>query len=279
MFKPMLASNAPREVRFPVYVSPKIDGIRAVVHEGVVKSRTMKDIPNRYVQHYLACGDLDGLDGELTVGAANDKNVMQRTMSGVMSRDGEPDFTFWVFDAFCEMNRVYSERLESLESLEQYWKLRQMASPRVKILKQTLVHSEQELNEYEMETLAHGYEGVMLRSPLGPYKQGRSTPTEGYLSKLKRFSDAEAVVVGKDELIRNGNVPGGTLGALRVRDLVTGVEFCIGTGFTSEQRDELWSRTDLVGEFVKYKFFEIGVKDAPRFPVFLGFRDPLDMGE
>ena len=217
MFKPMLASNAPREVRFPVYVSPKIDGIRAVVHEGVVKSRTMKDIPNRYVQHYLACSDLEWLDGELTVGAAYDRNVMQRTMSGVMSRDGEPDFTFWVFDTFCETSRTYTERLKNLESLEQYWTLQQMALPRVKILKQTLVHSEQELNEYEVETLAQGYEGVMLRSPLGPYKQGRSTPTEGYLSKLKRFSDAEAVVVGKDELIRNGNVPGGTLGALRVR--------------------------------------------------------------
>jgi DNA ligase-1 len=74
----------------------------------------------------------------------------------------------------------------------------------------------------------------------------------------------------------------GTLGALKVRDVTTGIEFNIGTGYTAAQRAELWAMWlagTLAGKIAKYKHFEVGVKEAPRFPVFLGFRNPLDMGE
>src|SRR5690606_27777905 len=113
---------------------------------------------------------------------------------------------------------------------------------------------------------------------------GRSTAREGHLLKLKRFTDGEAVVIGFEELMHNANeatkdelgytkrsthadgkVPMGTLGALKVRDLTTGIEFSIGTGYTAAQRRKLWDARDtLVGKVVKYKHFEGGVKDAPR---------------
>jgi DNA ligase-1 len=63
-----------------------------------------------------------------------------------------------------------------------------------------------------------------------------------------------------------------------VKDLKTGVEFDIGTGFTESQRQLLWAQGDnLMGKIVKYKSQPTGVKDKPRFPVFLGFRDKVDM--
>jgi DNA ligase-1 len=37
-------------------------------------------------------------------------------------------------------------------------------------------------------------------------------------------------------------------------------------------------RNGAIGKLVKYKYFAIGVKDAPRHPVFLGFRSKLDFG-
>jgi DNA ligase-1 len=56
------------------------------------------------------------------------------------------------------------------------------------------------------------------------------------------------------------------------------VEFDIGTGFTADQRQLLWSVGDnLIGRVVKYKSQPTGVKEKPRFPVFLGFRDAVDM--
>ena len=70
----------------------------------------------------------------------------------------------------------------------------------------------------------------------------------------------------------------GTLGAFLVRDLVTGVDFSIGTGLTAADRQCFWDkRFDLHGSLVKYKYFPVGVKVAPRHPVFLGFRDARDL--
>lgn len=297
-FKPMLASDA-KDIRFPVYASPKIDGIRAAIFDGVPVSRTLKAIPNHFVRDYFAeYPQTSGLDGELTVGPANDMNVMQATTSGVMTRSGEPDFTYWVFDFWTSPTMPYGERLRLMErSFRESPVLAGMV--RVKLLPQTLIHTPDELNAYESLQLAEGYEGIMVRDPKGVYKYGRSTAREGYLLKVKRFADSEAVIVGFEELLHNANeatvnalgqtersshaankVPMDTLGALKVRDVGTGIEFSIGTGYTAAQRQQVWdNRHNLLNTVVKYKHFEVGVKEAPRFPVWLGFRDPIDMGE
>lgn len=118
---------------------------------------------------------------------------------------------------------------------------------------------------------------------------------EGYLLKLKRFEDSEAVVVGFEEKLTNTNtqerdelghakrskvkvgmVPAGTLGALRVRR-PDGVEFSIGSGFDDAFRTKAWEeRETLVGRLVKYRHQPHGALEAPRFPVFLGFRHEDD---
>jgi DNA ligase-1 len=49
-------------------------------------------------------------------------------------------------------------------------------------------------------------------------------------------------------------------------------------GLTKELRTQLWKDRDiLVGKCIKYKHFPTGGKDRPRFPIWLGFRSPLDM--
>ena len=137
----------------------------------------------------------------------------------------------------------------------------------------------------------------MLRSLDGLYKQNRSTLRERILLKVKRFHDAEAIIIGFEPLRRNENaalrdergytkrsthqdnkVPDSLLGSLCVRDCETGVIFDVGSGFTEGQRQELWDkREQLFGKIIKYKSFSVGVKDKPRFPIFLGFRYSIDM--
>jgi len=69
-----------------------------------------------------------------------------------------------------------------------------------------------------------------------------------------------------------------TLGTLLVRDVHTGVEFGIGSGFTAEDRQRFWNnKQKVIGTIVKYKYFPTGSKDKPRFPVFLSFRSKDDM--
>ena len=68
------------------------------------------------------------------------------------------------------------------------------------------------------------------------------------------------------------------LGSLKVIDVKTGLLFNIGSGFTANQRKELWKNKDkLLGKIVKYKYFDVSILNAPRFPIFLGFRDKEDM--
>lgn len=293
-FKPMLASDAGDEITLPCMASPKLDGIRCIVIDGVAYSRSLKPIPNLYVQKVLggASGAYDGLDGELIVGPPNAHDAYNKTSSGVMSIKGEPDFTFWVFDnIYMDKATPYSTRYSTLYGI--------VSLPFTKTVEHTLIGNTTALERYEQQQVDAGYEGIMVRSINGPYKYGRSSTKQGILLKVKRFSDSEAEIIGVQELLSNQNVAFkdelgstarsthkenmkamNTLGALLVRDVKTGIPFSIGTGFTAEKRSELWEQRNsgLIGKIAKYKSFLVGVKDAPRFPVFLGFRDKIDMG-
>ena len=291
-FKPMLASPLDlTKTSFPLYASPKLDGIRATVVDGKLVSRSLKDIPNHFIRNMLSQERLSGLDGELIVGDLTAKDVFAQSTSGVMRHEGEPSFMFYVFDDYknyCSWEARYKELILRTHDVH----------PRIQLLKQIIVKSTGELDVFEAGCIAQGYEGVITRRPDGPYKFGRSSKNEGYLSKVKRFEDSEALVLGIEEEMFNGNEATtnelgrtkrssaqagksgkNTMGSLVVRDLSTDVVFNIGTGFTAAQRAGWWDgRQDHIGKtVVKYKYFPIGVKDAPRHPVFLGVRTAGDM--
>ncbi len=282
-FKPMLASNVELEsVIYPVYVTPKYDGIRCVIRGGKALSRKLLPIPNKHVQKVLAeCPD--NLDGELICHG----KTFNQIQSEIMRDDGEPEFSFYVFDII-DTKAPYLDRIEKLEDME--------LPPCCKKVIPNEINNEEELLEAEREAVEeYDFEGLMIRSGDGPYKYGRATAKQGYLSKLKRFTDAEATIIGYEELQHNTNeqtrdalgnakrshkkegmIPAGTLGAFIVRDGEK--TFKVATGMTAAERQEYWdNRDDMIGKLVKYKFQESGAKDLPRFPTFLGIRHPDDL--
>lgn len=303
-FKPNLAATLtkPELIQFPVWASPKIDGIRCVFFGGVAYSRSLKPIPNPVVQEFATAyaSLLEGLDGELTVGSPTDANCMQNSMA-VMSKSAEPDFTFHVFDWFPDENRAhlyragYDQRSDVVEArIAEFYERYPVAD--IRAVPQHLCVCADDLDKLEARFLSDGYEGMMIRTYDGTYKCGRSTEREGGLVKVKRFVDGEAVIVGFEEEMHNTNEARrgatgrterstskaglhgkGTLGALVVKD-DKGRVFNIGTGFTAAQRAAYWANhPNLFGKLVKFKHFDHGTKDAPRHPVFVGFRHPEDM--
>lgn len=241
MKAPMLAVEAPKDLKFPVLASAKLDGIRGIVEGGVLYSRSGKPIPNKFVQAFFKehAEELEGLDGELIVGAPNAVDVYLKTNSAVMSIAGEPDFNFYVFDWVNTPTLPYTERMRRIEE--------KTYTARIVILQQVEIDNDADLRAYEEKCLQLGYEGLIVRSPTAPYKHGRSTAREGYLLKVRRFSDSEAEIIGFHEEMENTNeakegifghtersseksgmVPKGTLGAVEVKDLKTGVIFQIG---------------------------------------------------
>lgn len=278
-------------VRWPMYASIKLDGIRAVVRDNKLLSRSLKLIPNVEIRAALSKPAFEGLDGELIVGDPASPTCYRDTVSGVMSEDKSPDWKFYVFDDHTHTSAAFRYRLERLtDTIDGI-------SQRIVLLPQILVHDVASLDEFEAKTLEAGHEGVILRHPDSPYKFGRSTAREGYLLKVKRFVDGEAEVLEIIEEMHNGNVAEtnelgrtkrsshqenkvgkGRMGALLVRDIVTKVEFQIGTGFNDDDKRAWWLKRDKLGTpIIKYKSFPIGVKDKPRHPVYLGMRDLRDM--
>lgn len=281
-FKPMLAASVDLDkLTYPVLCTPKYDGVRCLIRDGQVVSRQLKPIPNDHVRSLLS-GLPEGLDGELIIPKASFNTIQSR----VMSVDGKPRVKYHVFDLVRKV--PYDQRMIELEEMD-------LPKVCVKVLP-VRIRNERALLEYEQECVDKGYEGIMIRSLRGPYKFGRSTTKEGYLLKLKRFEDAEAQIVDYEELMHNdnkarpdnlghlkrsqhhaGKIPGDTLGCFVVEN-DEGKRFKVSSGMTAAERQDYWDcRENMIGKWVKYKYQKAGSKTLPRFPVFLGIRDEVDM--
>lgn len=285
--------------------SPKLDGIRAVKSPQGLVSRTLTFIPNRFIQECLHVPIFNGLDGELILGNPEDMINFNDTQSGVMSRDGAPYFTWCVFDDVLEPDNAFWWRTEKamqrVSDMVEWGNFQGLC--RIHYVKHKMVKTIDELLEYEKEQLALGYEGIMFRDPGGRYKSfpsNRSTFRQQGLIKLKRFQDAEARITGFVELQRNDNEPttdklgyqkrsahkanqsaAGTLGKFEVVGIngrFRDTAFFVGSGLDDSTRDRVWNdRSSYLGMVIKYKYQDAGAKDAPRSPIFLGFRPTEDL--
>lgn len=297
-FKPLLAFTVEdtSTLSYPLYASVKLDGIRVIVLDGVVYSRSMKPIRSRVVQELFGKEGYNGLDGEILYGEWTAKNVFNLTTQTVMSTELKPEFSkndlrFAVFDYALPVNcDEYSSRKLVAESIVDL-----SNDPQLKFVGHRTMNTEAALLAFEDTALTDGFEGVMVRSHNGRYKQGRSTSKEGIIGKLKRFSDDEAVVIGFEEKLTNTNeklknelgfsqrsqaqegmVGADTLGALICE--CKGIRFTMGSGFDNASRDEVWNnREKYLGKLAKFKYFAVGMKDSFRFPIFQGWRDEDDL--
>ena len=285
--KPLLAGKFDSEkAKFPYAATPKIDGIRFLMVGGAALTRSFKPIRNEYLQKILSSNLPEGIDGELTSGSTFQE------CSSIMRIKGEPDFKVWIFD-FVNPNdeiKPYKERMNELRKFESF------NIPSYEILFPTIVSNQEQIDQLMIKNLNAGYEGLILRDPNGIYKFGRSSVKENILLKVKEFMDDEAEIIAFREKMVNTNEglkdnfgrtkrsscqdglkPSGTLGGLILRNS-EGLEFSCGSGLNDALRDEIWkNKSKYLGKLVKYKFMSKGIKNLPRHPVFMGFRDETDL--
>lgn len=277
------------KIRFPKMASAKVDGFRCVLGHIAMTSR-FRRFPNDHV-HSSLLGILNSgeyLDGEIVVGKKRGSGVLQRTSSGVTSKDGKPDFKLWVFDCPVPLTRRFSLRYSAARIL-----VKKLKHPNIRVLEHVWLQDLEELELYLSEQLELGYEGIVLRDPAAGYKEGKSTIIQQGMLKIKPFVDAEGLVVGYYEEMENTNEPSydaigklkrssakagksakGQLGGLILRDCTTGVEVRVGGGFTLQDRRSYWKiRDSLRGLRVRYKKQAVGEKDKPRHPNFVEFVD------
>lgn len=302
--KPMLASDWDEaKVKFPVFVQPKVDGVRSMnldPDKGLT-GRSLKPHANLKTTSSFTNSLYLGFDGEMICGDQTDKDLCRKTSSALSTIDGHPYIHWVIFDYITEdtIQDTYADRMSKLCLHLDNKQLREHPySAILSVIENYSVNTMDELLKFEAYFLSRGFEGMILRDPNGKYKQGRSTAREGGLLRIKRFSDGEAVVISITEGQRNENeamtgllgqtertshqenmVPNGMVGSLECQDLKTGQRITVAAGCMghNERVQYFNQQSELIGKVIKYQFFAHGIKDKPRFPTYQGFRAESDL--
>ena len=275
MMKPMLAHKYD-EKRIdwsePVYIQPKLDGVRCLFTKDGAYSRTGKKFMNlahielALIPFFKKQPDVV-LDGELYNHKL--KNDFEKIISLVRKQkptdtdrlDAQHLVQFHVYDYFDGvMYDSYKTRMQHLVSSNLY-------DAQVKYVPTKLVDTYSYARLLHEEFLEDGYEGSIIRLN-GLYKHGRSYD----LMKFKDFSDAEATIVGY-ELGKGKRT--GTLGKFLMMD-DEGVQFGCppGKGYSYKDLSKmLLNINDYIGQRATFTYFQRTQAGSYRHPLFKCIRN------
>jgi hypothetical protein len=286
------------KLKFPLIAMPKIDGCRGINLEGNLTGRSLKPFKNKHVTAMFSKPEFTGIDGELAAGEWTNQSLCRDTTSAINRIVGTPGVVWWAFDYLPShlLDKGYHERLVALETHVAGLNARGITN--IKVVPSCIVGSLAEIDAVEAELLGMGFEGVILRDIHGKHKSGRATASVGSYLRIKRFTDAEAVVLSINEAMQNNNEQKvnelgrsersshqenmeakGMVGSLVCKCCETGETITVGAGDMdhTERKYYFDNQSEIVGKAIKYKSFRHGVKDKPRFPTFLSIRAAEDM--
>ena len=211
--KPQLAKDAILEaVRFPCWVQPKIDGVRALNFTGRLTGRSLDEFEGFGISEFFSKPAFRGLDGEMILG--NDPKSTDRLCSrttGAMGRIYEEDnkkklitemadVYWWVFDYLPDPYMPYQSRYNLLEC-----KVAELDHPRIHLVPRQICYDLDDLMWWIAHWASEGYEGTIIRNPEAPYKEGRATNKGQELWRVKPWADSEMLVTGITEGNENLN--------------------------------------------------------------------------
>lgn len=281
-YVPQLAQKYKEVDKWPVFVQPKLDGIRCIVRleDGEVVGRTRNGKVIECIVHITdqlkGCFQRDPgliLDGELyNHGLRDDFNkitsLVRKKRSDESLEAAKGIIQYWIFDAprvydFDESFR-FRTRFFTLTSL-----LEDHAYDFMNYIQKVPTHScynTVSLDSWHNTYLDAGYEGSIIRLNAS-YENKRSKN----VLKRKEFLDSEYLVLDVVEGVGNRV---GTAGNLVCRDQETNKEFHSNIKGTFEYLTEiLENKKDYIGKLVTVKYFQLTPDGVPRFPFAIGFRD------
>lgn len=275
--KPMLAENYQNhkhKLTYPVAIQPKLDGLRCLIHlkdgKVMMQSRGGKYYPLPHIEeeirYPLQCGgETLVLDGELYLHGASLQTI---TSLAKRPREESRQLLYCIYDVFdlkyTEMTWWYRHQMlkdffRSSGSFTSIWEV-----PTVN------VENEQRIIHYHRAFAEDGYEGAIIRTYGGLYKEGYRSPD---LLKFKDWQDDEYVVkgwyCGKGKF---ENVP------MFICVTPEGKEFAVTpVGSQSERLEMLQNANSYIGKMMKVKYLDKTDEGAPKCARGLGLRDEGDM--
>ena len=256
---PMLAKDFKKEshkVKYPCYVQPKLDGMRALYNRANIISRKGKLIETiNHITEDIGESTHQILDGELYAHGIS----FQENMKLVKKyRPGETErVMFHVYDLVSD--KPFSERIELLhEIVENNY-------PTVKIVETYLVSDEAQLKNFHQQFIGEGYEGTIVRHSNAGYAINKR---DTQLLKYKDFIDEAYEVV---DIVPSDKNPEQGVIHCKLKD---GRTFGCGMKFSHSERETiLMEKKDYIGQIAEIRFFEYTDDGLPRFPVCVGFRN------
>jgi DNA ligase-1 len=208
--KPYLAcSGTPSldtDIDYPVLVSTKLDGVRALAIDGVLYTRAglpFKDCVQQRFKSILDECKKRGfvLDSELYCHTYN----FQQITSACSHEETIGALKLHVFDCV-HKDEWFSKSVTPYDCrLKDYTHICETVDEKQEYLvsvKQYSCSSKEQILEIHNKLLEQGYEGTMLRSPNGLYKHNRSTARERDLRKYKPEDTIDAIIVGFEQKAR-----------------------------------------------------------------------------
>jgi len=276
--KPMLAHKFDDnrvDWSLPVYIQPKLDGVRCLFTKDGAFSRTGKQFKNlahielALMPFFKQQPDIV-LDGELYNHKL--KRDFEKIISLVRKQkptaddrlDAQHLVQFHVYDYFDGVRYdSYKTRMQNLYNSDV-----NIYNPKViQTVPAQLVDSYNYARDIHATFLSEGYEGSIIRLD-GLYKHGRSYD----LMKFKDFSDTEATIIGYET---GKGKRTGTLGKFIMQD-DEGVEFGCppGKGYNYKDLAEMLNNiTDYIGKRATFTYFQRTQAGSYRHPLFKTIRD------
>lgn len=252
---------------------PKLDGLRGINYQGKMYTRNGRVIES--VGHILkeleVLGEKYVFDGEL-MGVGDFDEA-----SGQIRRKGNgPDSGIFynVFDCIdidgWKRRDTFSlrKRKEHLQEIFDAFEFQNVKMvPWVALSKNPDAKTIADCGD---AYIADGFEGAMIKDLDSPYIFKRSTA----ILKVKRFAEVDAVIASVYE--GKGRHEGKAAGGVFVE--YKGVQTKVGSGFSDEQRVELWKAADnFIGRTVEVSYQPpINKSGKLRFPIFLKYRPDKD---
>ena len=275
MIKPMLAHKFDEsriDFNEPVYIQPKLDGVRCVFTKDGAFSRTGKKFMNLAHIELALIPFFNNrphivLDGELYNHKL--KRDFEKIISLVRKQKPTADdrlnaqhlVQFHVYDYIDGNYDNYKTRMQNLVTSDIYDKS-------VWHVPAQLVDSYNYARDLHATYLSEGYEGSIIRTGSGIYKHGRSYD----LMKFKDFSDTEATIIGY-ELGKGKRT--GTLGKFIMLD-DEGVEFGCPPGKGYSYKDLAKMLKDVqsyIGKRATFTYFQRTQAGSYRHPLFKCIRN------
>jgi DNA ligase-1 len=166
---------------------------------------------------------------------------------------------YWVYDYISE--QPFKERLEVLNELRTLFP---EESP-IKICEHVSVSNYTDAKALHDKWVAEGFEGLCARNPEKEY--GVNKRSSLYLIKLKNFTDAEFLITGVKEGLREEDM-------CFVLQTADGKEFSAKPVGTAEQRKYYLTHPDeFIGKMGTCKYFYYSQDGVPQLPVFKCVRE------